>query len=116
MAHEKSIMSLILLVTPTGTRQSWQGIDLTSDLASDPCSIPSQVPTVHWDRVESNGIAGDGAPSADVPDKPDCRSLHQQMACMGGLGTAGATGASIIALTSSLPLNVCVEGIALIWH
>ncbi len=38
---------LFLYVTPTGTRLTWQGIDLTSLFAFSEVSIPSDMPSVH---------------------------------------------------------------------
>ena len=58
------------MVTPTGTRQSWQGIDLRSVIASDPRLIPSHMPTVHGDRMGLNGIVGYTASPVDMPEPP----------------------------------------------
>ncbi|WP_298396644.1 hypothetical protein, partial [Sphingobium sp.] len=46
------------MVTPTGTRQSLKGIDLTPAFARSNLPIPSQVPTVQWDCVVLNDAAG----------------------------------------------------------
>ncbi len=45
------------LVTPTGTRLSWQGIELTSIFSFDAELIPSQVPMVYWDRLGLHGFS-----------------------------------------------------------
>lgn len=44
------------LVTPTGTRQPWQGTDFTTVFALSGLLIPSEVPSVHRDNMSQGGI------------------------------------------------------------